>query len=45
VYVENLLVTEGATGMHLGKPFRNVVGILARSPASVAPGEIEHLDQ
>jgi len=32
-------------GMHIGKPFRNVVGILAGSPASVTPGEIERLDQ
>jgi circadian clock protein KaiC len=37
--------TIDGTGMHIGKPFRNVVGILAGSPASVAPGEIERLDQ
>ena len=37
--------TIDGAGMHIGKPFRNVVGILAGSPASVAPGEIERLDQ
>jgi len=37
--------TIDGTGMHIGKPFRNVIGILAGSPASVAPGEIERLDQ
>lgn len=31
------------TGMHLGKPFRNVAGILAGHPTHVNPDEIERL--
>ena len=30
-------------GMHIGKPFRNVVGILAGSPNYIAPGEMERI--
>lgn len=30
-----------ATGMHLGRPFRNVTGILAGSPMHVSPGDVE----
>ncbi|MBN1177780.1 MAG: circadian clock protein KaiC [Anaerolineae bacterium] len=30
-------------GMHIGKPFRNVGGILAGNPVRVDPGEIERL--
>jgi circadian clock protein KaiC len=30
-------------GMHIGKPFRNVTGILAGSPVYVAPSEIERI--
>lgn len=32
-------------GMHIGRPFRNVVGILSGSPHLVAPNEIERLDE
>lgn len=31
-------------GMHIGRPFRNVVGILAGNPHMATPGEIERLD-
>lgn len=30
-------------GMHIGKPFRNVTGILAGNPQHVAPGELDRL--
>jgi circadian clock protein KaiC len=30
-------------GMHIGKPFRNVSGILAGAPQHLAPGEFERL--
>ena len=33
-----------SSGMHIGKPFRNVTGILSGSPVHVAPGEMECLD-
>ena len=32
-------------GLHIGKPFRNVVGILTGSPRQAAPGELERIDQ
>ena len=30
-------------GMHLGRPFRHVTGILAGAPVHVSPGDIEHI--
>ncbi len=30
-------------GMHIGKPFRDVVGILSGNPVHVAPGEMERI--
>jgi len=30
-------------GMHIGKPFRNVTGIISGSPTCVAPGEVERI--
>jgi circadian clock protein KaiC len=30
-------------GMHLGRPFRNVTGILAGSPVHVSPADIERI--
>ncbi len=33
-----------STGMHIGKPFRNITGILAGHPAHVMNQEIERLD-
>ena len=30
-------------GMHIGKPFRNVTGILAGNPVYVAQSEVERL--
>ncbi len=33
------------TGMHLGNPFRNVVGILAGQPVHVPPGEVDRLGE
>lgn len=32
-------------GMHIGKPFRNVVGILTGNPRHITPGELERLDR
>jgi circadian clock protein KaiC len=32
-----------ATGMHIGKPFRDVVGILSGRPMHVSPGEIDRI--
>jgi circadian clock protein KaiC len=29
--------------MHIGKPFRDVAGILAGNPQHIAPGEMERL--
>jgi circadian clock protein KaiC len=41
--------TIDGTGMHLGRPFRNVTGILAGTPVHVSPADIErvwtHLDE
>ena len=31
------------TGMHIGKPFRNIAGILAGHPVQVDPGEVDRL--
>ena len=31
-------------GMHIGKPFRSVIGILAGSPQSISRGEIERIE-
>jgi circadian clock protein KaiC len=33
--------TIDANGMHLGRPFRNVTGILAGTPMHVSPGDLE----
>jgi len=30
-------------GMHLGKPFRNVTGILAGTPVHVSPADLERI--
>lgn len=30
-------------GMHLGRPFRNVTGILAGTPVHVSPSDLEHI--
>jgi hypothetical protein len=30
-------------GMHLGRPFRNVTGILAGSPVHVSPADLERI--
>jgi circadian clock protein KaiC len=35
--------TIDGTGMHIGKPFRNVVGILSGRPTHVGPGEVERI--
>lgn len=35
--------TIDSKGMHLGKPFRNVSGILAGHPVQIAPGELERI--
>jgi len=35
--------TIDGTGMHIGKPFRNVTGIISGSPAYVAASEIERI--
>src|SRR5690242_3444361 len=35
--------TIDATGMHLGRPFRNVTGILAGTPMHVSPGDVERV--
>ena len=32
-------------GLHVGKPFRNVVGILSGNPHMIAASEIERLDE
>lgn len=32
-----------STGMHVGKPFRSVVGILSGNPQQIAQGEVERL--
>jgi len=32
-----------AKGMHIGKPFRNVTGILAGTPMYVAQNEVDRL--
>lgn len=32
-------------GLHIGKPFRNVTGILAGNPRQATPGELERMDQ
>jgi circadian clock protein KaiC len=31
-------------GMHIGKPFRDVTGILAGSPVHIPPGEVERIE-
>jgi circadian clock protein KaiC len=31
------------TGMHLGRPFRNVTGILAGTPVHLSPGDVERV--
>lgn len=36
--------TIDGSGMHIGKPFRNVAGILAGNPVQVAPSELERLN-
>jgi circadian clock protein KaiC len=35
--------TIDASGMHLGRPFRNVTGILAGTPMHVSPGDVERV--
>jgi circadian clock protein KaiC len=35
--------TIDASGMHLGRPFRNVTGILAGTPVRLSPGDIEQV--
>jgi circadian clock protein KaiC len=35
--------TIDSNGMHIGKPFRNVAGILAGNPVRVDPTEIDRL--
>jgi circadian clock protein KaiC len=35
--------TIDASGMHLGRPFRNVTGILAGTPVPIAPGDLERV--
>jgi circadian clock protein KaiC len=35
--------TIDGSGMHIGKPFRNVAGILAGNPVQVTPSELERL--
>lgn len=35
--------TIDADGMHLGRPFRNITGILAGSPVPISPGDIERI--
>lgn len=37
--------TIDGAGLHLGKPFRNIAGILAGMPSQVMPGEIERLNE
>jgi circadian clock protein KaiC len=32
-----------ASGMHLGRPFRNVTGILAGTPVHVSPMQLERV--
>lgn len=32
-------------GMHIGKPFRNVIGIIAGQPRYVSPDEVERMDE
>ena len=36
--------TINGEGMHIGKPFRSVIGILAGSPQSISRGEIERIE-
>jgi circadian clock protein KaiC len=31
------------SGMHIGKPFRNITGIIAGNPIHVSAGEVERL--
>lgn len=35
--------TIDGSGMHIGKPFRNVIGILSGTPTHLAPGEIDRI--
>jgi circadian clock protein KaiC len=35
--------TIDASGMHLGRPFRNVTGILAGTPVRLSPGDLEQV--
>src|SRR5690348_13809613 len=35
--------TIDASGMHLGRPFRNVTGILAGTPVQIGPGDLERV--
>ena len=35
--------TIDGTGMHIGKPFRNVTGIISGSPAYIATSEMERI--
>jgi circadian clock protein KaiC len=32
-------------GMHIGRPFRQVTGILSGNPIHIAPGEIDRMNQ
>ena len=32
-------------GMHIGRPFKNVIGILTGNPQHVPPGELERLSE
>jgi circadian clock protein KaiC len=32
-----------ATGMHLGRPFRNATGILSGAPLHLSPGDVERV--
>jgi circadian clock protein KaiC len=34
-----------SSGMHIGKPFRNVIGILAGNPQQANPGELDRLSE
>jgi circadian clock protein KaiC len=38
-------VTIDETGMHIGKPFRNVTGVLTGRPEYIDVSELERLDQ
>ncbi|MFL5538683.1 MAG: ATPase domain-containing protein, partial [Longimicrobiaceae bacterium] len=35
--------TIDGNGMHLGRPFRHVTGILAGTPVHVSPGDVERI--